>query len=139
MTRFASLLALAASTLALTGVAHGQQTTPPTPASAPEGVQQFQPAFFARFNPVTAEDMVRQLPGFTLDEGADLRGFGATAGGDVLQRFDGADGRGADLRALREDDAALISGLGRPRAAGPAGGRFRRRGASRRRSAPAWA
>ena len=84
MTRFASLLALAASTLALTGVAHGQQTTPPTPASAPEGVQQFEPAFFARFNPVTAEDMVRQLPGFTLDEGADLRGFGATAGNVLI-------------------------------------------------------
>ncbi len=84
MTRFASLLALAASTLALTGVAHGQQTTPPTPASAPEGVQQFEPAFFARFNPVTAEDMVRQLPGFTLDEGEDLRGFGATAGNVLI-------------------------------------------------------
>ena len=84
MTRFASLLALAASTLALTGVAHGQQTTPSTPASAPEGVQQFEPAFFARFNPVTAEDMVRQLPGFTLDEGEDLRGFGATAGNVLI-------------------------------------------------------
>jgi len=84
VTRFASLLALAASTLALTGVAQGQQTTPPTPASAPEGVQQFEPAFFARFNPVTAEDMVRQLPGFTLDEGEDLRGFGATAGNVLI-------------------------------------------------------
>ena len=83
--RLASLLALAASTLALSGVARAQQTpTPLTPASAPEGVQAFEPAFFARFNPVTAEDMVRQLPGFTLDEGADLRGFGATAGNVLI-------------------------------------------------------
>ena len=85
MRRFTSLLALAASTLALTGVARAQQTTqPPAPASAPEGVQQFDTAFFARFNPVTAEDMVRQLPGFTIDEGAELRGFGATAGNVLI-------------------------------------------------------
>lgn len=85
MRRFTSLLALAASTLALTGMARAQETTkPPAPASAPEGVQQFEPAFFARFNPVTAEDMVRQLPGFTLDEGAELRGFGATAGNVLI-------------------------------------------------------
>jgi hypothetical protein len=79
------MLALAASALALTGMARAQEPTKPSaPATAPEGVQQFQPAFFARFNPVTAEDMVRQLPGFTLDEGADLRGFGATAGNVLI-------------------------------------------------------
>lgn len=66
-------------------MARAQETAKPSlPASAPEGVQQFEPAFFARFNPVTAEDMVRQLPGFTLDEGADLRGFGATAGNVLI-------------------------------------------------------
>ena len=86
MTRLKSILALAVSALAMTGIAQAQQTapTPQIPARAPEGVQQFEPAFFARFNPVTAEDMVRQLPGFTLDEGADLRGFGATAGNVLI-------------------------------------------------------
>ena len=85
MRRLTSLLALAASAFALTGMARAQEpTNPSAPAIAPEGVQQFQPAFFARFNPVTAEDMVRQLPGFTLDEGADLRGFGATAGNVLI-------------------------------------------------------
>ena len=86
MTRLRSILALAVSALAMTGIAQAQQTapTPQIPARAPEGVQQFEPAFFARFNPVTAEDMVRQLPGFTLDEGADLRGFGATAGNVLI-------------------------------------------------------
>ena len=39
--------------------------------------------FFAGFAPQTAHDMVRRLPGFAIDYGADLRGFGAT-GGNVL-------------------------------------------------------
>ncbi len=76
---------LAVSSLAFAGLANAQQTPQtPTPASAPEGVQVFEPTFFARFNPVTAEDMVRQLPGFTIDEGDDLRGFGATAGNVLI-------------------------------------------------------
>ena len=85
--RLKGLLALAVSSLALTGIARAQQTpAPQAPAAAttPEGVQAFEPAFFARFNPVTAEDMVRQLPGFSIDEGADLRGFGATAGNVLI-------------------------------------------------------
>ncbi len=39
--------------------------------------------FFNTFNPVTAEDMVRRIPGFTLDNGEDRRGF-AGAAGNVL-------------------------------------------------------
>lgn len=59
--------------------------------SAPALAQAPQPAagkvfaadFFAPFNPVTAEDMIRRLPGFTLDSGDDRRGF-AGAAGNVL-------------------------------------------------------
>jgi hypothetical protein len=78
--------ALAVSALALADVAQAQQTPQqPQSANSPAaGVQAFEPAFFARFNPVTAEDMVRQLPGFTIDEGEDLRGFGATAGNVLI-------------------------------------------------------
>ncbi len=45
--------------------------------------QTYAQEFFAPFNPVTAEDMVKRLPGFTLDSGDDRRGF-AGAAGNVL-------------------------------------------------------
>ena len=85
MKRLTGILLLAASSFAMVGVAFAQdKVQAPASATTPEGVQAFEPAFFARFNPVTADDMVRQLPGFTLDEGADLRGFGATAGNVLI-------------------------------------------------------
>lgn len=85
MKRLTGILLLAASSFAMAGAAFAQdKVQPPAAATTPEGVQAFEPAFFARFNPVTADDMVRQLPGFTLDEGADLRGFGATAGNVLI-------------------------------------------------------
>ena len=85
MKRLTGILLLAASSFAMAGAAFAQDTVQaPAATSTPEGVQAFDPAFFARFNPVTADDMVRQLPGFTLDEGADLRGFGATAGNVLI-------------------------------------------------------
>ncbi len=40
--------------------------------------------FFTAFNPVTAEDMVRRIPGFTLDNGDDRRGFGGAAGNVLI-------------------------------------------------------
>jgi hypothetical protein len=40
--------------------------------------------FFNTFNPVTAEDMVRRVPGFTLDNGEDRRGFGGAAGNVLI-------------------------------------------------------
>ncbi len=85
MKRLTGILLLAASSFAMAGAAFAQdKVQAPAAATTPEGVQAFEPAFFARFNPVTADDMVRQLPGFTLDEGADLRGFGATAGNVLI-------------------------------------------------------
>lgn len=50
---------------------------------APASGKSFAAEFFAAFNPVSAEDMVRRLPGFTLDSGDDRRGF-AGAAGNVL-------------------------------------------------------
>jgi hypothetical protein len=83
------MTAAAVSVLALAQAAHAQEQgaiaqLPAAQAASREGVQAFEPAFFARFNPVTALDMVRQLPGFTIDEGEDLRGFGATAGNVLI-------------------------------------------------------
>ena len=81
------MAALAVSAIALTGVASAQQTPAAPQTAAPTGdkaVRTFDTAFFARFNAVTAEDMVRQLPGITIDEGEDLRGFVATAGNVLI-------------------------------------------------------
>ena len=53
----------------------------PSPESS--GPQVFAADFFARYNPLSAADMVARLPGFEINDGEDRRGFGAT-GGNVL-------------------------------------------------------
>ena len=104
MTSWKQMAALAASVIALSGGAWAQQTPAVVnPAGSPEGVQAFEPAFFARFNPVTADDMVRQLPGFTLDEGEDLRGFGATAGNVLI------DGQRPSSKTSLKDELSRIA------------------------------
>lgn len=45
-----------------------------------EEVVKYPAAFFARYQPNTALDMVEQVPGFQLDDGGSERGFGASAG-----------------------------------------------------------
>lgn len=106
MRQWRQALALAVSALALGEAARAQETTQqPQPVPVEAAVQTFDPAFFARFNPVTAEDMVRQLPGFTLDEGADLRGFGATAGNVLI---DGQ--RPSSKTSLREELGRIAAG-----------------------------
>lgn len=52
--------------------------------AAQADVEIFEPAYFARFNPATAEDMVRQLPGFAVDDGDRVRGFGGAAGNVLI-------------------------------------------------------
>ncbi|MEO0365881.1 MAG: hypothetical protein AAF265_10345, partial [Pseudomonadota bacterium] len=56
----------------------------PTPSDS-ESIQRYERAFFARFNPQTALDLVERLPGFTLDQGNEnLRGFGGAAGNVLI-------------------------------------------------------
>lgn len=56
--------------------------------TAQERVTTYDQAFFARFAPRSALDLVRQIPGFTFEEGnADVRGFAGSAGNVV---FNGA-------------------------------------------------
>lgn len=78
--------------LAMTGAAHAQEAQdsqdapPPTPAGgapAANGRVVFGSDFFAQFAPQNALDMVNRVPGFSLDEGDDRRGF-AGAAGNVL-------------------------------------------------------
>ncbi len=55
----------------------------PATTESDDGVVRYEQAFFATFNPVTALDMVNRLPGFSLDNGDNRRGFGG-ASGNVL-------------------------------------------------------
>jgi hypothetical protein len=49
-----------------------------------EEVVTFSAAFFQRYQPNTALDMVRQVPGFQLDDGIRLRGFSRAAGNILI-------------------------------------------------------
>lgn len=82
--------------IALAGAAPlgDDQTIPnaasPPPAAAPQdadpaqrGVIPYAPEFFAAAQPSTALDMIVRLPGFSLDQGDNVRGF-AGASGNVL-------------------------------------------------------
>jgi outer membrane cobalamin receptor len=84
-----------ASALALTGVAYAQEGAPEAP-TLPECSPQpacstvapvssadrvvYEAVFFNQYNPQTALDMVRQVPGFSLDGGDDRRGFSGAVG-----------------------------------------------------------
>lgn len=78
---------LAALAFGLAPAALAQQPpAPPAPqqaaeeAAEQEGVQTFEAGYFKQYNPVTAADIVNRVPGFEIDDGEALRGFGATAG-----------------------------------------------------------
>ncbi len=47
-------------------------------------VTRYTPDFFSQYNPVTALDMVRQVPGFAISDGQQARGFGGTAGNVLI-------------------------------------------------------
>lgn len=85
-----ALKAAAATFAAAPAFADDQQapvaTTQPAqpPAKAADGVQAFDAAYFRQYNPVTAGDMVARVPGFEIDDGETLRGFGATAGNVLI-------------------------------------------------------
>ncbi len=70
-----------------------QDVPPPTPPSeagpaqsaSPAGRTVYDAAYFAQFSPSNALEIVRRVPGFTLDVGSqDVRGFGRAAGNVVI-------------------------------------------------------
>jgi hypothetical protein len=88
MLRFVSVPAIL-----LASAAHAQVTPPGTappiaapPVAAPtQRTTVYERDFFESFAPRTALDIVRQVPGFTLQEGnADVRGFAGAAGNVVI-------------------------------------------------------
>jgi hypothetical protein len=88
---------------ALAPLATGQEPPTQAPTAAAEGVRTFEPAYFSQFSPVTALDMVRQLPGFFLDNGDALRGFGSTAGNVLI------DGQRPSSKTAISDELGRIS------------------------------
>ncbi len=65
------------------------------PAIVPTGGRDYTPGFFGRFSPNSALDMVRQIPGFTIQQGDDRRGLGQ-GGDNVLINGERVSGKSND-------------------------------------------
>ncbi|WDI32225.1 TonB-dependent receptor [Hyphococcus flavus] len=69
--------------------AHAQETEQ---SVCPDGAQTctvngrviYLPGYFSQFNPITALDMVQRVPGFSIDAGDQVRGFGGAAGNVLI-------------------------------------------------------
>ncbi len=70
----------------LMGVAQqtAQQSPSVTTAQTQDQLVSYNADFFTQYQPRTALDMVRQVPGFLLDDGENNRGFGAAAGNILI-------------------------------------------------------
>lgn len=93
-------VATLAALLAVTGIAHAEapetMSQPPVTEAPPPNIGEagapvapgnavsYAPSFFAQYTPQTALDMVRRVPGFSVDEGSDRRGFSGTAGNVLI-------------------------------------------------------
>ena len=95
-----ALLATAAALLSVPGVAHANFDNPnPDLSVKPTGNRKFDPEFFATYAPVTALDMVRRIPGFSIDQREGRRGFGENAGNVLID---------GDRPSTKSDDIATI-------------------------------
>lgn len=80
---------LLTTALALCGAGAGaDEAAPPVDQLSPQtdatGRVVYEPGFFARYAPSTALDMVNRVPGFTIDNGDDRRGFSGAAGNVLI-------------------------------------------------------
>lgn len=71
--------------------------------AADASTRSFGQDYFSAFNPVSAEDMVRRIPGFTLENGDDRRGFGGAAGNVLIN------GQRTSSKVLVSDQLARIA------------------------------
>ena len=72
------LLIAIASSIAITPALADEQNS-----NAPSN-NVYNSTFFTQFNPQTALDIIERVPGFNLDKGDDIRGFGAGAGNVLI-------------------------------------------------------
>jgi len=95
-----ALLATAAAILSLPGVAHANVDNANADMSVtPTGSRKFDPDFFTAYAPVNALDMVRRIPGFSIDQGEGRRGFGENAGNVLID---------GDRPSTKSDDILTI-------------------------------
>lgn len=78
-------------------------------AAIPAGGRDFTPEDFARFSPTTALDMVRQIPGFSIEEAENRRGLGQ-GGANVLINGERISGKSNDaITALGRISASNVT------------------------------
>lgn len=95
-----TLLVTAAATLIVPSVAYGKDDNADAKLSvAQTGARQFRPDFFTTYAPVTALDMVKRIPGFSINQGEGRRGFGENAGNVLID---------GDRPATKSDDILTI-------------------------------
>ena len=73
----------------------------PVPEASQDGKQVYAPEFFTAFSPVTALDMVRRIPGFSIEAGEGRRGFGENAGNVLID---------GDRPSTKSDDIFTLLG-----------------------------
>jgi outer membrane receptor protein involved in Fe transport len=88
---FTSLIRIAVALSFLSAGAHAaepeaktSQDSPPVVAEETAQAVEFPASFFERYQPNTALEMIQQVPGFQLDDGASERGFAASAGNILI-------------------------------------------------------
>ncbi|MEM9706970.1 MAG: TonB-dependent receptor [Pseudomonadota bacterium] len=87
--RVATATCATLTTLLYTQYAFGQaniadQTQPEQTCTERGCVITYEASFFARYKPVTALDMLRNVPGFQIQDGGESRGFGGAAGNVLI-------------------------------------------------------
>jgi hypothetical protein len=91
----AAQLALLLASLAFPGFVNAQEAAPPLE----NGRRTFPPEFFSGFGPVNALDMVRRIPGFSIEQSEGRRGFGENAG-NVLIDGDRPSSKADDINTI---------------------------------------
>lgn len=80
-----ALLVIAASALVMPDIVYANEAVDgAAPIALKSGERHFAPDFFTAFAPVTALDMVKRIPGFSINEGDGRRGFGENAGNVLI-------------------------------------------------------
>jgi hypothetical protein len=80
--RLVALMLAGAASMAWSPGLHAQDA--PASKAPVDGKRQFRADFFVTYAPVTALDMVRRIPGFSIADGEGRRGFGENAGNVLI-------------------------------------------------------
>lgn len=77
-------LLLSGVALAIPAAVHAEDASSPEVQASVKGQRQFRADFFVAYGPVTALDMVRRIPGFSIEGSDGRRGFGDNAGNVLI-------------------------------------------------------